>query len=255
MQAQLAETSVHLAQARAEVEQLDAARRQFFAWISHDLRTPLTGLRASAEILEAGLAEDPAPYLRRIRLQADTMNRLVDDLFELSRLHSGALHLRCESVQLLDIVSDAVSDVRHVAAERAITITEAGISDHTVWADPHELTRVVVNLLTNAVKHAPEDSEITVSTSRGDQGHLVLSVMDHGSGVATEDLGRIFEVGWRSDPARTPPTPSPSGSSGAGLGLAIVAAIIHAHGGRVSAENLDDGFRLNVVIPVDAATT
>lgn len=247
--AQLADTSARLAEARAEIERLDASRRQFFAWISHDLRTPLTGIRALAEGLEEGVADKPVEYLRGIRTQTDTMNRLVDDLFELSRLRSGALVLRCESVELLDIVSDAVADVAHLSRARGITITQADIAGHMVWADAHELTRVVVNLLTNSVKHAPADSEILVSADCVEDGHLTLYVLDHGDGVATEDLGRIFEVGWRSERARTPHDSGAGASAGAGLGLAIVHEIVRAHGGEVSAENVDDGFRLAVALP------
>ncbi|QHC59570.1 HAMP domain-containing sensor histidine kinase [Rathayibacter sp. VKM Ac-2760] len=249
LSAELADTSARLAAARAEVEQLDAARRQFFAWISHDLRTPLAGVRALAEALEAGVAADPAAYLRRLREQTDTMNRLVDDLFELSRLHTGALQLRRESVELLDIVSGAVADVRELALARRIRISHAGVAGQLLWADPHELTRVVVNLLANGIRHAPEGSEILVSADRDDRDRLILSVLDHGSGVAAEDLGRMFEVGWRASTTRSSDEP---GSSGAGLGLAIVRGIVEAHGGDVRAAHVPDGFRLDVILPATA---
>lgn len=249
---QLAEASERLAAARAEVERLDAARSQFFAWISHDLRTPLTGMRALAEALDAGTAPDPTAYTKQIRVQADTMNRLVDDLFELSKLHSGTLRLRLESIDLLDVVSDAVADVQPLAAARGIRIAQAGVDGHMLFADPHELTRVVHNLLTNGIRHAPSGSVILVSAQRSDADRLVLSVLDQGSGVDTEDLGRMFEVGWRASLARTPDAEA-GGSTGAGLGLAIVRGIVEAHGGDVRAERVPDGFRLSVSLPVRAA--
>ncbi|WP_285102015.1 HAMP domain-containing sensor histidine kinase [Promicromonospora sp. MEB111] len=253
---QLAVASERLAAARAEIEQLDAARRQFFAWISHDLRTPLTGVSALAEALDDGAVADPADYVRRIRVQVATMNRLVDDLFELSQIQSGALRLRREDVALLDVVSDAVADVHQLAVAKQIGIEHAGVAGRTVRADPHELTRVVVNLLTNSIRHAPAGSEVLVSAEqRGDR--LVLSVLDQGSGVDGEDLTRMFEIGWRASAARTPdagvPSGSPAaGSPGAGLGLAIVRGIVEAHGGDVRAAHVPQGFRLDVTLPASA---
>lgn len=244
----MAEASALLAAARSEIEQLDAARRQFIAWISHDLRTPLAGVQLLAEALEEGGVEDPLDYIRRIRVQTDTLNRMVDDLFELSKIQSGSLQLRREAVDLFDIVSDAVADVRPLAAAHGIKIAKAGVSGHMMWVDPHELNRVVTNLLTNAVRYAPQGSEIVVSAQRSDDDRLVLSVLDHGSGVASEDLGRMFDVGWRASTARTPRVESQD-SAGAGLGLAIVRGIVEAHGGEVGAEHVLDGFRLNVVLP------
>ncbi len=245
---QLADTSARLASARDEIEQLDASRRQLFAWISHDLRTPLTGVGALAEALDGGAVDDPTDYVRRIRMQVGTMNRLVDDLFELSQIHGGNLRLRPEDIELLDVVSDAVVDVHQLATAKDIRVVHADIDGRTLRADPHKLTRVVVNLLTNSIRHAPRGTEILVSAAdRG--GHIVLSILDQGEGVDAEDLTRMFDVGWRADPARTPEA-QPTGSPGAGLGLAIARGIVRAHGGDVRAEHAAQGFRLDVALPV-----
>lgn len=248
LSAQLADTSARLAAARSEVDELDASRRQFFAWVSHDLRTPLTGVSALAEALEDGAVDDPADYVRRIRMQVGTMNRLVDDLFELSQIHSGHVRLTPEDIELLDVVSDAVADVHQLAAAKDIRIVHVGIEGRMLRADPHKLTRVVVNLLTNSVRHAPAGSEILVSAAQHDD-RLVLSVLDQGGGVDAEHLTRMFEVGWRASTARTP-EPALSGSPGAGLGLAIVRGIVEAHGGDVRAEHAPQGFRLSVALPI-----
>jgi len=247
--AELAETSERLAEARTRIVELDAARRQFFAWISHDLRTPLAGMGAMAEALEAGTAPDPALYVRTIRSKVDTVNQMVGDLFELSQLQSGALELHPEPVVLLDLVSDAVADVQPIAAERGIRIAADGIGGRVVWADPRELTRAIGNLLANSLRHSPDGSPILIRADSVDAGRLVLSVIDQGPGVAVEDLGRMFEVGWRADAARTP-QPDGRRSAGAGLGLAIVRGIAEAHGGSVRARRTQEGFRLDLVLPV-----
>ncbi|TWS25423.1 HAMP domain-containing histidine kinase [Tsukamurella sputi] len=247
--AELADTSRRLEESRARVAELDAARRQFFAWISHDLRTPLAGVRALAEALDEDTAPDRAAYLAALRGKVETLNAMIGDLFELSKLQSGTLRIHPEPVVLLDLVSDAVADCRPAAERRGITIAQDGIDGHLVLVDPRELTRVVGNLLTNSLRHAPADSEVVV---RADRVHdrLVLSVIDQGPGVAAGDLGRMFDVGWRADAARS--ADDDEAPSGAGLGLAIVRGIVEAHGGTVEAHSTGEGFRLDLTLPLAA---
>ncbi len=251
---ELAETSQRLAEARVRIAELDAARRQFFAWISHDLRTPLAGMSAMAEALDEGTARDPDHYIRTIRSKVDTIDHMVSDLFELSTLQTGSVTLRPEMVVLLDLVSDAVADVTAAAAERGIALVDDGIDGHIVWADPRELTRAIGNLLSNSVRYAPSNSTITIRAVTEDDAHLVLSVIDQGEGVSSENLGRIFDVGWRADTTRSHDAGSHSSSrAGAGLGLAIVRGIIEAHGGSVRASNSPAGFQLDLLLPTVAA--
>lgn len=245
--AELAETSRRLEESRAQIAELDAARRQFFAWISHDLRTPLAGVRALAEALDAGTAPDAGAYLATLRSKVETLNSMIGDLFELSKLQTGTLQIHPEPVVLLDLVSDAVADCRSVAANRGITIAQDGIDGHLVMVDPRELTRVVGNLLLNSLRHAPANSEILVRADPLEDGRLLLSVIDQGPGVAAEDLGRIFDVGWRADTARSEAVDG--APSGAGLGLAIVRGIVEAHGGTVLARSTDAGFQLDLTLP------
>ena len=246
---ELSEVAERVRTAREELEQLDSARRRFFAWISHDLRTPLTAMRALAEAAEADPEADARLLAAQVTAQTDSMTRLVDDLFELSRLSSGSLRLRTQQIDLLDVVSEAVADVRAAAERRGVRIVERGIAGHQLWADPHRLGRVIVNLLANAVRHAPAGSDIVVSATELDAGRLVLGVLARGSGVAVEDLDRMFEVGWRADAARTPDDGTDGIASGAGLGLAIARGLARAHGGDVTAERTPEGFRMNVLLP------
>ena len=249
LSAQLAEVSGKVDAASAELERLDSARRRFFAWISHDLRTPLTAVRALAESIEEGAADAPERFAGQVRVQVDTMSRMVDDLFELSTLTSGAVQLQTQQVDLLDVVSDAVADVAAAAARHGVRIVERGVGAHVLWEDPHQLGRIIVNLLTNAIRHAPRGTEIVISATEIDRNRLVLGILDHGAGVAVEDLDRMFDVGWREDAARTAPTDRDGVASGAGLGLSIARGLARAHGGEVFAERTDEGFRMNVLLP------
>lgn len=249
LSAQLAEVSGKVDAASAELERLDSARRRFFAWISHDLRTPLTAVRALAESIEEGAADAPERFAGQVRVQVDTMSRMVDDLFELSTLTCGAVQLQTQQVDLLDVVSDAVADVAAAAARHGVRIVERGVGAHVLWADPHQLGRIIVNLLTNAIRHAPRGTEIVISATEIDRNRLVLGILDHGAGVAVEDLDRMFDVGWREDAARTAPTDRDGVASGAGLGLSIARGLARAHGGEVFAERTDEGFRMNVLLP------
>ena len=248
LEAELARTSTRLEDARREVEVLDTSRRELVAWISHDLRTPLAGLRAMVEALEDGMANDPQRFHRQMRVQIDHLSALVDDLFELSKIQSGRLALSMERVSLYDVVSDAVAELRTLAASRSITIRESPRPDLTVMADAGELARVVGNLLINAIQHSPPGSEIAVTTEEHRGTTAMLTVVDAGGGIPEADLPKVFLAGWRASPARTP-EPSWSHSSGAGLGLAIAHGIVTAHDGEIRARNVDGGCRFDVILP------
>ncbi len=159
------------------------------------------------------------------------------------------MQLQTQQVDLLDVVSDAVADVAAAAARHGVRIVERGVGAHVLWADPHQLGRIIVNLLTNAIRHAPRGTEIVISATEIDRNRLVLGILDHGAGVAVEDLDRMFDVGWREDAARTAPTDRDGVASGAGLGLSIARGLARAHGGEVFAERTDEGFRMNVLLP------
>lgn len=245
---ELALTSRRLAEARDEVATLDASRRDLVAWISHDLRTPLAGLRAMAEALEDGLADDPTRFHRQMRSQVDHLSALVDDLFELSKIHSGTLALTMEPVSLYDLVSDAVAELGALAEARSIRLREASSGELMVVGDPRELARVIGNLLINAIQHSPAGSEISVTARHDGDGHVVLTVEDAGGGIPEADLSKIFQAGWRATSSRTPAELEGS-STGAGLGLAIVHGIVEAHSGEITVRNVPGGCRFDVRLP------
>lgn len=247
---QLAETSRKLAEAREAIERLDSSRRRFLSWISHDLRTPLTAVLALTEAAEDALIDDPVELARRVRIQSYAMSRMIDDIFDLSRLTGGSPQLRPVQVPLAELISDAVADVTQIAAARGIRIVPADVHDRIIDADPHELTRAIRNLLTNAISYAPGDSTITIGALSRVTGSVTIAVDDEGAGVDAAELDVMFDAGWRGDPART----SEPREGGAGLGLAIVDGIAQAHGGFASAEHLPGGFRVAITVPTAAPT-
>ncbi len=240
---ELRRTSQRLAESRARERQLESSRRELVAWVSHDLRTPLAGLRAMTEALEDDLVADPPRYHRLMRTEVDRMARMVDDLFELSRIHAGALTLSIEDVPLDDVISDALAGANPVAQAREVRLDGSVEQGLVVPADARELSRAVTNLLMNAIRHTPSDGAIWVS-GRRENGHVEIAVRDSCGGLSPDALERVFDVGWRGSDARTP-----DGQSGAGLGLAIVRGIVEAHRGTVAVANEDGGCRFLLTLP------
>ncbi|MGC4746030.1 sensor histidine kinase [Micromonospora sp. DT201] len=244
----LATAAVWADQARERERRVEKGRRDLVAWVSHDLRTPLAGLRAMAEALEDRVVDDPATvaeYHRRIRGQTDRMTRLVDDLFELSRINAGALRLTMSAVPLGEVVSDALAGTAPLAEARRIRLVAAESGWPTVLASEPELARVVGNLLLNAVHYTPSDGTVRVDAGR-ERDAAWLAVADTCGGIPEDDLPRLFDVAFRGEPARTPRS---GGEGSGGLGLAIVRGLVEAHGGRVDVQNVVGGCRFVIQLP------
>jgi signal transduction histidine kinase len=231
---ELARTSERLERSRVREARLEDSRRELVSWVSHDLRTPLAGMRAMTEALEDGMAADPERYHRQIRAEVDRMVRMVDDLFELSRIHAGVLRIDPQPVMLGDLVSEAIAGADPVARARRVRLDGSVEDGVEVTADAAGLTRVMTNLIMNAIRHTPADGSVEI------HGRLVadaveLTVSDECGGLSEEDMVRVFDLAWRGAPARTP---GADGHGGAGLGLAIVKGIVEAHRGDVRVENV-----------------
>jgi len=244
---ELARTSTKLQESRERETRLEDSRRELISWVSHDLRSPLAGMRAMTEALEDGLADDPARYHRQIRSEVDRMVRMVDDLFVLSRIHAGNLKLSLQPLMLGDLVSEALASADPVARAHGVRLGGMVADGLEVIADPTELSRVVANLLMNAIRHTPPDGVVQVVGRPGPTG-VELAVTDGCGGLSEEDMGRVFEVAWQGSSARTPEAGTVFGS-GAGLGLAIVKGIVEAHSGSVRIDNEDPGCRFLVSLP------
>jgi signal transduction histidine kinase len=244
--ADLDEAHRKLVDAQSLERALEASRRELVAWVSHDLRTPLAGLRAMAEALEDGVVTDHATvleYHRRMLAGVERLSGMIDDLFELSTINAGALRLTLASVDVSALVTDVVAASAPLADGKQVrVVVDSGVGTCAV-ADARQLTRVLQNLLVNAIRYTPADGTVTVSTTAGDTGPVVV-VGDECGGIPEADLPRLFEVGFRGSRAR-----SPGDGSGAGLGLAIASGIMHAHRGQVSVSNVPGSCRFEVQLP------
>jgi signal transduction histidine kinase len=246
---QLRESSRRLAEARERERQLEESRRELVSWVSHDLRTPLAGLRAMAEALEDGMVDDPARYYRQITAEVNRTVRMVDDLFELSQIHAGMLVPSPQTVPLGDLVSESLAAAESVAATKGVRLDGKVDPDVLVHVDPAAMSRVIGNLLMNAIRHTPADGVVEV-TGRAVGDGVELSVTDGCGGLTADDMARVFDVAWQGSPARTPTRdPDSPAGRGAGLGLAIVKGIVEAHRGRVAVANQEPGCRFVVTLP------
>ena len=211
-----------------ELERLFDAQRELVAHASHDLRTPLASLQAMLEAVEDGLVP-PETYLPPMHQQVRHLSRLVDDLFELARIDAGALTLELRDVRLDGLVEGCVRGVEASAEARGVRVESRVAAVPAVRCAPEQMERVLLNLLTNALRHTPTDGSVAVVLS-AQAGEVLVSVEDTGEGIAAEDLERAFERFWRADSARS------SDGAGAGLGLAIARGLVEAQGGRIWAE-------------------
>jgi signal transduction histidine kinase len=245
---QLRESSRKLAEAREREEKLEESRRELVSWVSHDLRTPLAGLRAMAEALEDGMVDDPARFHRQITAEVNRTVRMVDDLFELSQIHAGVLVPSPQTVALGDLVSESLAAAESVAASKGVHLDGHVDGDVLVHVDPNAMSRIIGNLLMNAIRHTPSDGAVQIrGWSSADS--VELSVRDGCGGIPRDDIPRVFDVAFRGGAARTPDAEPGTSGSGAGLGLAIVRGLIEVHRGKVEVENVGDGCRFVVTIP------
>ncbi|HWI03643.1 MAG TPA: HAMP domain-containing sensor histidine kinase [Acidimicrobiales bacterium] len=238
-----------LAESREQAAAAEDSRRQLVAWVSHDLRTPLSGIRAMVEALEDGVVSDPetvARYYRTMGRETDRLAGLVDDLFELSRIQAGALHLDLERMPLDELVSDAVAGVSLAATTKGVTLKgDVASPTPVVELSIPEMARVVRNLLDNAIRHTPRGGTVWVEAALDDdRAAALVSVRDGCGGIPDPDLPRVFELAYRGDAARTP------GDGGAGLGLAVARGLVEAHQGEITVRNEGQGCRFTIRLPL-----
>jgi signal transduction histidine kinase len=239
----LDDMAARLERSIAREREVDRQRRDLVTAISHDLRTPLAGLRAMVEAIDDGVVDDP-PTVRRyaaeMRVAAESLSKLVDDLFELVQLDAGAIEAETTRVRVAEVVQSALAACEAQATEKGLRI-EAHLDGAAEYLTSPRLVRVLQNLLQNAIRHTPTDGSVRMEVRRS-ADWIELVVEDSGEGIDAAALEHIFEPFWRGDGARSGP--------GSGLGLALVRRIVEALGGRIDVESAPArGARFAVLLP------
>jgi signal transduction histidine kinase len=214
--------------------ELEDLRRDLIAWVSHDLQTPLTSMRAILEALTDGVVEEPEMvkrYLLTAQRDVMSLSALIDDLFQMSQLDTGGFPLHRAPSSLRDLVSDTLESFSQLARQHEITLEGHVESDvDPVYMDTQAIGRVLNNLISNALRHTPGNGRISVWVRRGASG-VEVTVSDTGEGIRDQDIPHIFERFYRGDASR-----SRQRGTGAGLGLAIARGIVQAHGGDIQVQ-------------------
>ena len=228
---EIAELSASFNDMAGNLERLFDARRELVSWASHDLRAPLANMQAMLEAIDDGLVE-PEQYVPALHEQVRALSRLVDDLFELAQIDAGALTLELRDAPVADLVRSCVRGVEAEARLRGVHLETELADSATAPLAPDKIERVLLNLVTNALRHTPADGTVAILV-RSDDGHVHVTVEDTGEGVDEDVRARMFDRFWRGDPARS--------SRNAGLGLAIAKGLVEAHGGRIWADRRPGG--------------
>ncbi|MGX5770385.1 sensor histidine kinase [Microbacterium trichothecenolyticum] len=240
---QSAARTAERAAAAAETERrVEGQRRDLVAWISHDLRTPLAGIQATAEGIRDGVLTDTGTAATAIQRNALRMSDMVDDLLTLSRLQAPSVALERTEIDIGDLVSDTVATLRPLAAAGGVELTGGAQTGVRARVAARELRRAVANLVSNGIRHSPAGSTVRTTVELRDHT-VVVSVADACGGIAPPDLPHVFETGWRGTTARQP-------DAGAGLGLAIVRSVADAHRGTATVRNAGGGCVFELSLPV-----
>jgi histidine kinase len=219
-----------------KLEQVEAMRRRLIGDVSHELRTPLTTIKGSMEGLIDGVLPATAETYQQVHAEADRLNRLVDDLQELSRVEAHAYQLNCRAVEVEPLLSSAVKRMTVQAQAKNITLTvNAAAGLPPIQGDADRLLQVLTNLISNAIRYSADGSHVGL-TARPVANEVQIAVKDSGIGIPAEHLPRVFDRFYRADPSR-----SRGAGGGSGIGLTIARALVEAHGGRIWAESAGEG--------------
>jgi two-component system, OmpR family, sensor histidine kinase BaeS len=222
----------------------DAARSRLLSDLSHELRTPLATLSAYIDGLEDGVVAPSAQSFQTMRSQVNRLHRLTIDVREAANADEDALDLHLAPADPVAIAHAAIRAAQPRYAEHGVDLAYQGPpAGPTIIADPQRLNQVLANLLDNALRHTPRGGHVTVSVDAPGR-QVIVRVADDGTGVPPDQLEAIFERFHRGDDARTD-----TGRTGSGLGLTIARAIVHAHGGTLTAANVHHGAVFTITVP------
>lgn len=227
------EMAKRLQAAADQQRMLEQTRRDLVAWVSHDLRTPLTSIRVMIEALADGVVTDSDTvkrYLQTAQTEIQYLSLLINDLFELAQIDAGHSDLHLEPSSLRDLISDTLEAMHAQAEQRGVRLSgqvNAGVDP--VLIAPDKVQRVLNNLVGNAIRHTPAGGSVVLQARRN-SNQVEVAIRDTGEGINSEDLPHIFERFYRGEKSRSL---DDQGARGAGLGLAIAKGLIEAHGGRI----------------------
>jgi len=234
-----------------EIRRLERVRRDFVANASHELKTPLTAIRGFAETLADDEPPEPlrTQFLDSIQKNTVRLQRLVDDLLDLSKLESGSWQARAEAVPVAPMADEVWDAALTEAAGGPGGLHEdiefEVVGEAVAWCDPHSLDQILRNLYSNSLRHLGDGGRVSTRIRSKEGGLVEVRVRDDGEGIPAADLPRIFERFYRSDPARS------RDAGGTGLGLAIVRHLVNAMGGTVSAEStMGRGTTIRFTLPL-----
>lgn len=242
----LAETRRTLAESRARERAAEQSRQELVSFMSHDLRTPLAGLRALSEGLEDGVIKDVPRAMSHLRATVGRMSVLVDDLFALSRVQGTREAKPQTMVSLTELISDVATESEATARRQGVRL-DVDVPDNdrlAVLGSSDDLARALSNLTTNAIRHTEPERLVRHEGRRTDDGHIRVAIIDGCGGIPEASLSRVFDAGWRGTPSRS------GDDGGAGLGLAIARGVVESHGGEILVSNVEGGCRFEVALPV-----
>ena len=241
---ELGELAVAFNQMSADLDRLTRSRRQMTADIAHDLRNPLTVIGGYVESMREGVLKPTPERLDAIQVEVQHLERLVDDLWILSKADAGELSLNLERVAIPVLLERTAQSYQALATRQGINLKiDLDGSVPEISADPDRLAQVLGNLITNSLRYMPQGGEI-VLRAKAEARFVTLTVNDNGTGISSEALPYIFERFYRADPSRTRGDKS-------GLGLAIARSIVEAHHGMISAESVvGRGTRIKITLPI-----
>ncbi len=242
---EIAELATSFTEMAGSLEATERRRVQLVGDVAHELRTPLATIGGYLEGLEDGVIEPAPATWRLLRAETDRLTRLVADLSELWRAEAKQMPLHVEPVEIGEVLAEVAERFGPTAASRSIVVERTGPSA-TAFADRDRVAQVVSNYLSNAIRHAPEGSTITIATEDL-ADRVCIGVRDRGAGLDPDQLEAVFERFYRVDPARS------RVAGGAGIGLAIARALAEAMGGRAWAELPADGPGITFFLDLPAA--
>lgn len=218
------------------LKELDKMKSDFVSNVSHELRTPLTAVKGSVDNMLEGLTgllnEKQIRYLTRIKLNADRLTRLINDILDLSKFEAGKIDLKPAVLPLVTLAKEVAEGLRSVAVDKLISLEVASPDVNvTAWADRDKVIQVLMNLIGNAVKFTPAHGKVSVSIERNGDEWVQASVADTGSGIPLEEANKIFDKFYQIAQV------GKQKARGTGLGLAISKALVEMHGGRIWVES------------------